>query len=157
MIGDKVIYHEMEAVIIYELPVYNEALIAVKTGDVENYSGFMTVEAVADVLPELDTKYKTEEFKANHMCLIVSVDTLYLMPDKYYDEHYHECVLEPIKVMEKMFTKEELMGFIKGCIVKYRLRLGHKSGEDTEKELLKIKRYEQWLQQVKEGKVIDVN
>ena len=29
------------------------------------------------------------------------------------DKHYLEAVVEPIKVMEKLFTKEELKGFIK--------------------------------------------
>ena len=43
-----------------------------------------------------------------------------------HDKHYLESVVEPIKVMEKLFTKEELKGFIKGNILKYRLRMGHK-------------------------------
>ena len=60
-----------------------------------------------------------------------------------HDKHYLESVVEPIKVMEKLFTKEELKGFIKGNILKYRLRMGHK--DDIQKEMDKIRVYEQWL------------
>ena len=59
-----------------------------------------------------------------------------------HDKHYLESVVEPIKVMEKLFTKEELKGFIKGNILKYRLRMGHK--DDIQKEMDKIRVYEQW-------------
>lgn len=64
----------------------------------------------------------------------------------YHDSHYKECVVEPILVMYKMFTKEEMIGFLKGNILKYRLRLGHK--DDIQKEMDKIKRYEQWLNDI---------
>lgn len=74
----------------------------------------------------------------------------------YYDTHYRNCVLEPIKVMAKLFTPEEFKGFLKGCILKYRLRLGNKIGEDLDKELAKIQRYEQWLKEAEEGKEITV-
>ncbi|NJE34595.1 DUF3310 domain-containing protein [Megasphaera sp. SW808] len=76
--------------------------------------------------------------------------------ENYYDTHYRNCVLEPIKVMEKLFTPEEFKGFLKGCILKYRLRLGNKIGEDLDKELAKIQRYEQWLKEAEEGKEITV-
>lgn len=76
--------------------------------------------------------------------------------ENYYDTHYRNCVLEPIKVMEKLFTPEEFKGFLKGCILKYRLRLGNKIGEDFDKEMAKIQRYEQWLKEAEEGKEITV-
>lgn len=72
----------------------------------------------------------------------------------YHDSHYKECVVEPILVMYKMFTKEEMIGFLKGNILKYRLRLGHK--DDIQKEMDKIKRYEQWLDDVQNGKPLGV-
>lgn len=72
----------------------------------------------------------------------------------YYDIHYRECVVEPIKVMEENFTKEEFIGFLKGCILKYRLRMGLKDGEELTKEMAKLKRYTQWLNEVKSGKKI---
>lgn len=72
--------------------------------------------------------------------------------DSKHDKHYLEAVVEPIKVMEKMFTKEELKGFIKGNILKYRLRMGHK--DDTQKEMDKIRVYEQWLEKLERGEAL---
>lgn len=69
-----------------------------------------------------------------------------------YDKHYLEAVVEPIKVMEKLFTKEELKGFIKGNILKYRLRMGHK--DDIQKEMDKIRVYEQWLAKFERGEAL---
>lgn len=68
------------------------------------------------------------------------------------DKHYLEAVVEPIKVMEKLFTKEELKGFIKGNILKYRLRMGHK--DDIQKEMDKIRVYEQWLAKLERGEAL---
>ena len=69
-----------------------------------------------------------------------------------HDKHYLESVVEPIKVMEKMFTKEELKGFVKGNILKYRLRMGHK--DDIQKEMDKIRVYEQWLAKLERGEAL---
>lgn len=69
-----------------------------------------------------------------------------------HDKHYLEAVVEPIKVMEKLFTKEELKGFIKGNILKYRLRMGHK--DDIQKEMDKIRVYEQWLAKLERGEAL---
>ena len=69
-----------------------------------------------------------------------------------HDNHYLESVVEPIKVMEKLFTKEELKGFIKGNILKYRLRMGHK--DDIQKEMDKIRVYEQWLAKLERGEAL---
>jgi hypothetical protein len=69
-----------------------------------------------------------------------------------HDKHYLEAVVEPIKVMEKLFTKEELKGFIKGNILKYRLRMGHK--DDIQKEMDKIRVYEQWLEKLERGEAL---
>ena len=69
-----------------------------------------------------------------------------------HDKHYLESVVEPIKVMEKLFTKEELKGFIKGNILKYRLRMGHK--DDIQKEVDKIRVYEQWLAKLERGEAL---
>lgn len=69
-----------------------------------------------------------------------------------HDKHYLESVVEPIKVMEKLFTKEELKGFIKGNILKYRLRMGHK--DDIQKEVDKIRVYEQWLVKLERGEAL---
>ncbi len=84
-----------------------------------------------------------------------TIPTKYLEPyeeDCYHDSHYKTSVLEPILVMQKMFTHEEFIGFLKGNILKYRLRLGHK--DDIQKEMDKIQRYEQWLEEAEQGKEI---
>ena len=72
--------------------------------------------------------------------------------EEHHDKHYLESVVEPIKVMEKLFTKEELKGFIKGNILKYRLRMGHK--DDIQKEMDKIRVYEQWLAKLERGEAL---
>ena len=74
--------------------------------------------------------------------------------DCYHDFHYRNSVLEPILIMQSMFTHEEFIGFLKGNILKYRLRLGHK--DDIQKEMDKIQRYEQWLAETEEGKKITI-
>lgn len=72
----------------------------------------------------------------------------------FHDNHYKECVLEPILVMQDMFTTEEFIGFLKGNILKYRLRMGHK--DNIQKERDKIKRYEEWLSMVQNGGWIEL-
>ena len=69
-----------------------------------------------------------------------------------HDKHYLESVVEPIKVMEKLFTKVELKGVVKGSILKYRLRMGHK--DDIQKEMDKIRVYEQWLAKLERGEAL---
>ena len=51
--------------------------------------------------------------------------------------------LEVIELIEKVLTKEELIGACKFNILKYRLRIGNK--DETGKELQKIKDYENYL------------
>lgn len=83
--------------------------------------------------------------------IVVKEDKVQKVCDKH-DKHYLESVVEPIKVMEKLFTKEELKGFIKGNILKYRLRMGHK--DDIQKEMDKIRVYEQWLVKLERGEAL---
>ena len=69
--------------------------------------------------------------------------------DKFYDAHYANMAgLEPIEVMQLVMTSDEFIGFLKGNIIKYTLRAGHKQGEAAEKDIAKAKRYKQWLLQV---------
>ena len=51
--------------------------------------------------------------------------------------------LEVIELIEKVLTKEELIGACKFNILKYRLRVGNK--DDELKELSKVKDYENYL------------
>lgn len=68
------------------------------------------------------------------------------------DQHYQGKV-EPIELMQAQMTQAELIGFLKGNIIKYATRCGKK--DDPAKEVVKIKRYAGWLLDVLEGRTID--
>ena len=75
--------------------------------------------------------------------------------DSMHDKHYREAVVEPILVMQALFSHDEFIGFLKGNILKYRLRAGHKGGEEEMKsDLDKIPVYEEWLERAKKGERI---
>ncbi len=68
---------------------------------------------------------------------------------KYYDEHYASMGgLEPIELMQLVLSYDELIGFLKGNIIKYTLRAGKKQGEAAEKDVAKAKRYTEWLKKL---------
>ena len=72
-------------------------------------------------------------------------------PDK--ATHYKGAV-EPLEVMSKLLTKEEFIGFLKGNIIKYSYRAGHKVGESGEKDRNKFLVYSDWLQEATNGGLI---
>ena len=75
--------------------------------------------------------------------------------DSMHDEHYRDAVVEPILVMQALFNHDELVGFLKGNILKYRLRMGHKgTEEDMKSDYDKICVYEMWLDTIKNGERI---
>lgn len=75
--------------------------------------------------------------------------------DTAHDKHYREAVVEPILVMQALFSHDEFIGFLKGNILKYRLRAGHKGGaEEMKADLDKIHVYEEWLERAKKGERI---
>lgn len=75
--------------------------------------------------------------------------------DTMHDKHYRDAVVEPILVMQALFSHDEFIGFLKGNILKYRLRAGHKGGEKEMKaDLDKIHVYEEWLERAKKGEGI---
>ena len=75
--------------------------------------------------------------------------------DTMHDKHYREAVVEPILVMQALFSHDEFIGFLKGNILKYRLRAGHKGGEEEMKaDIDKIHVYEEWLERAKKGERI---
>lgn len=78
---------------------------------------------------------------------LINVDTEGT-PDK--ATHYKGAV-EPLEVMSKLLTKEEFVGFLKGNIVKYSYRAGHKVGESGEKDRNKFLVYSDWLQEATNG------
>jgi len=54
--------------------------------------------------------------------------------------------VEAIDIMKKMLSKDEYIGYLKGNILKYQLRLGKK--DDVTKELVKIKDYTNELEEL---------
>lgn len=60
---------------------------------------------------------------------------------------------QPIEVMQANMTHDELIGFLKGNIIKYACRCGRKDAPLKEAE--KIKQYAEWLCVVLSGGTID--
>lgn len=87
-----------------------------------------------------------------HRCTLVKEHT---QEDTMHDKHYRNSVVEPILVMQAFFSREELIGFLKGNILKYRLRMGHKGTEkDIKADYDKLCNYEMWLDLIKNGERI---
>lgn len=70
-------------------------------------------------------------------------------------EHYINDAMQPIEIMQMTFSHEEMLGFLKGNIIKYSFRAGKKQGESAEKDLNKVKQYKMWLDIVLKGEVIN--
>ena len=68
--------------------------------------------------------------------------------------HYLACPIQPIDLIQYTLTKEELIGFLKGNIIKYSLRAGHKG--NPEKDKAKALQYKKWLDTVLVGDLITV-
>ncbi len=64
--------------------------------------------------------------------------------DVAHQEHYEGLEVQPIEVMLAMFTRDEMLGFLKGNIIKYRLRMGRKPGSD---DAAKLRQYRLWLEE----------
>lgn len=60
--------------------------------------------------------------------------------------------MEQFELHKKLLTKEEYIGFLKGNIIKYQMRLGKKGKfEDISKDLLKIRTYTDECNKILEG------
>lgn len=44
--------------------------------------------------------------------------------------HYKDMPVQPITLMKVILTPEEYAGYLKGNIIKYSMRAGHKAGSD---------------------------
>ena len=44
--------------------------------------------------------------------------------------HYKDMPIQPWTVMQSVLTPEEFRGYLKGNIIKYSMRAGHKEGSD---------------------------
>jgi hypothetical protein len=61
-------------------------------------------------------------------------------------EHYRRMAMQPWDIMEAVLTREEFIGYLKGCILKYTLRDGKKEGTD---DIGKAQHYAEKLREVK--------
>ncbi|MEG1912868.1 MAG: DUF3310 domain-containing protein [Cloacibacillus sp.] len=69
--------------------------------------------------------------------------------------HYKKTAVQPIELMQYTLSREELIGFLKGNIMKYTIRAG-KKGNETEKDNKKAAQYRLWLDIIQEGRRIIV-
>ena len=69
--------------------------------------------------------------------------------------HYQLTLLQPLEIMQRTMTKDEFIGFLKGNIIKYSIRGGHKEGESPEKDLTKVNTYHRWLRLAEQGQMIN--
>lgn len=114
------------------------------------------------VLPETNQVVYDVQFRGSDEVIMVNehrVTPIYekedTQEDTMHDKHYRDAVVEPILVMQALFSHDEFIGFLKGNILKYRLRAGHKGGEEEMKsDLDKIHVYEEWLERAKKGERI---
>lgn len=61
--------------------------------------------------------------------------------------HYKDMTLQPWAVMEALLTREEFIGFLKGNIIKYSMRQGHKGADDGDKGNHYIAKLKEVMQQ----------
>ena len=63
------------------------------------------------------------------------------MTDKTRPAHYRTDEYEVFKVLEAWLTREELIGYHKGSMIKYLARAGRKPGESAPDEVAKVGRH----------------
>lgn len=66
------------------------------------------------------------------------------------NNHYRDCVIEPIKVIKAMLTHEQYLGYLLGNVIKYRFRNGHKTDGDLEKAM----QYETWYKEERQNEKV---
>lgn len=113
------------------------------------------------VLPESGQLVYDVQFRGSDEVIMVNERRVTpvedMQEDTMHDKHYRDSIVEPILVMQDFFSPEELIGFLKGNILKYRLRAGHKgTKEEMQADLDKIRVYEKWLDAVKNGERIEL-
>lgn len=67
--------------------------------------------------------------------------------------HYQLGDKQPIEIMQEVMTTEEFFGYLRGNVIKYSLRMGHK--DSKAKDAQKAAQYSKWLAQALAGKTID--
>lgn len=126
-------------------------------------SGYAVVVDICGI-PKIDTvmyyvrfRGSNKVFPVDERCITPVYEEKDTQEDTMHDKHYRNAVVEPILVMQDFFSREELIGFLKGNILKYRLRMGHKgTEEDMKADYDKLCVYEMWLDIIKNGERISL-
>jgi hypothetical protein len=115
--------------------------------------GFPDTDTVSDkVMYAVQFRGSDELISVKEQCVTPVED---MQEGTMHDKHYRNAVVEPILVMQDFFSHAELIGFLKGNILKYRLRMGHKgTEEDMKADYDKLCVYEMWLDIIKNGERI---
>lgn len=80
-------------------------------------------------------------------------DTIVNTRDVARQSHYTSSAIQPITFMEANFSHDEMVGFLKGNVIKYLCRYDHKDGV---KDLRKARVYLDWLIEAEEGNKLTV-
>lgn len=65
--------------------------------------------------------------------------------DLMHNKHYEEMPVEPLDLMKAVLTQEEYIGFLKGNMIKYAMRAGHKEGCSVSEDIDKFEAYKGFL------------
>lgn len=65
--------------------------------------------------------------------------------DFMHNKHYEEMPVEPLDLMKSVLTQEEYIGFLKGNLIKYAMRAGHKEGCSVSEDVDKFEAYKGFL------------
>ena len=68
-------------------------------------------------------------------------------------EHYKKAAMQPIEVMQRLFTKEQFLGFLIGNYIKYEMRKNYKNS--TEQDENKARQYAYWYTLAKQDIYIE--
>ena len=58
-----------------------------------------------------------------------------------HNKHYVNLPVEPLDLMKSVLTQEEYIGFLKGNMIKYAMRAGHKEGCPASEDVDKFESY----------------
>lgn len=68
-------------------------------------------------------------------------------------KHYQQARIQPIQILQMYLPPEQFIGYLRGCVIKYKLRAGAKG--DTMGDAEKAEQYAQWYAQALNGETID--
>lgn len=100
------------------------------------------------------TKEEIEEFRKKIMETMKDAHVRVPEPEKVnHPKHYGgDTTYEVIKVLKAWLTPEEFRGWLKGTVIKYLPRAGHKSGESELVDLRKASWYlDYWVKEIENG------